>query len=144
MLDQGHDYELFDAFRTVLRGHDIPDKVAGIDKETIKKSVDIMKKARFCMIFFGMGCTHTDGRNHNVDIAISLTRDLNEHTKASIMAMRGHYNIAGPGQVWSWQFGFPVLYRPLERHPRPYEPGRDKLRGSCDEGRSRLLRQRRC
>jgi formylmethanofuran dehydrogenase subunit B len=88
MLDQGHDYELFDAFRTVLKGHDIPDKVAGIDKETIIKSAEIMKKAKFCMIFFGMGCTHTDGRNHNIDAAISLVRDLNEHSKCSIMAMR--------------------------------------------------------
>ena len=79
-------------------------------REKIKESVEIMKKARFCMIFFGMGCTHTDGRNHNIDAAISLTRDLNTHTKCSIMAMRGHYNIAGPGQVWAWQFGFPVLH----------------------------------
>ena len=124
MLDQGHDYELFDAMRTVLRGHEIPDTVAGIDKETIIKSVEIMKKARFCMIFFGMGCTHSDGRNHNVDIAISLTRDLNEHTKASIMAMRGHYNIAGPGQVWSWQFGFPYcidLSKGTHAHMNPGE-----------------------
>jgi formylmethanofuran dehydrogenase subunit B len=124
MLQQGHDYELFDAFRTVLRGHDIPDEVAGIKKEQILKGAEAMKKARFVMIFFGMGCTHTDGRNHNVDIAISLTRDLNTHTKASIMAMRGHYNIAGPGQVWSWQFGFPYcidLSKGTHAHMNPGE-----------------------
>ena len=39
------------------------------------------------------------------------------------MAMRGHYNIAGPGQVWSWQFGFPYCID-QEGHPRPYESGR--------------------
>ena len=83
-----------------------------------------MKKARFCMIFFGMGCTHTDGRNHNIDAAISLTRDLNTHTKCSIMAMRGHYNIAGPGQVWAWQFGFPYcidLSKGTHAHMNPGE-----------------------
>lgn len=124
MVDQGHDYELFDAFRTVLRGHDIPDEVAGIEKAKILEAAEAMKKARFVMIFFGMGCTHTDGRNHNVDIAISLTRDLNTHTKASIMAMRGHYNIAGPGQVWSWQFGFPYcidLTKGTHAHMNPGE-----------------------
>jgi len=124
MIDQGHDYELFDAFRTVLRGHDIPDVVAGIKKEQILEAAGKMKNGRFVMIFYGMGCCHTDGRNHNVDIAISTTRDLNSHTKASIMAMRGHYNIAGPGQVWSWQFGFPYcvdLSRGTHAHMNPGE-----------------------
>jgi len=124
MVQQGHDYELFDAFRTVLRGHDIPDEVAGIRKEAILEAAGIMKNARFGMIFFGMGCTHTDGRNHNVDIAISLTRDLNTVAKYSIMAMRGHYNIAGPGQVWSWQFGFPYcidLTKGTHAHMNPGE-----------------------
>jgi formylmethanofuran dehydrogenase subunit B len=124
MVKQGHDYDLFDAFRTVLRGHDIPDEVAGIKKEQILEAANTMKNARFCMIFFGMGCTHTDGRNHNIDIAISTTRDLNSFTKASIMAMRGHYNIAGPGQVWSWQFGFPYcidLSKGTHAHMNPGE-----------------------
>ncbi|ACL15590.1 formylmethanofuran dehydrogenase subunit B [Methanosphaerula palustris] len=107
MVQQGHDYELFDAFRTVLRGETIPEVVAGIEREKILEAVEIMKNARFGAIFYGMGLCHSDGRNHNVDIAISMTRDLNEFTKWTIMAMRGHYNIAGPGQVWSWQFGFP-------------------------------------
>src|SRR5690606_13414150 len=60
MLNQGHDYELFDAFRTVLRGHDIPAEVAGCKREMILEAADKMKNARFVMIFFGMGCTHTD------------------------------------------------------------------------------------
>ncbi len=40
-----------------------------------------------------MGLTHTLGRNHNIDIAINLTRDLNDFTKFSIIAMRGHWNV---------------------------------------------------
>ena len=113
--------KLADVHLMLDQGHDIPDKVAGIDKETILKSAEIMKKAKFCMIFFGMGCIHTDGRNHNIDAAISLVRDLNEHSKCSIMAMRGHYNIAGPGQVLVVRV--PVLYRSLEGHSCPHEPG---------------------
>ncbi|MCC7565877.1 MAG: formylmethanofuran dehydrogenase subunit B [Methanomicrobiaceae archaeon] len=124
MVKQGHDYDLFNAFRTVLRGHKIPEEVAGIERAKILEVAEKMRNGRFVMIFFGMGCTHTDGRNHNVDIAISLTRDLNDHTKASIMAMRGHYNIAGPGQVWSWQFGFPYcvdLSKGTHAHMNPGE-----------------------
>ena len=40
------------------------------------------------------------------------------------MAMRGHYNIAGPGQVWSWQFGFPYcidLSKGTHAHMNPGE-----------------------
>ena len=54
-----------------------------------------------------MGLTHTMGRNHNIDIAINLTRDMNDFTKFSIMAMRGHWNVTGSGQVLGWQYGFP-------------------------------------
>ncbi len=108
-VQQGHDYDLFDAFRMVMHGHgaDLPAVVAGIPKEKILEVCDVIKAGRYVHIFFGMGLCHSDGRNHNVDIAINLVRDINEVTKCTIMAMRGHYNIAGPGVVWAWQFGFP-------------------------------------
>jgi len=122
---QGHDYELFCAFRMVCHGHedDIPDVVANIPKEKIIEVANILKNARFANIFFGMGLCHSDGRNHNIDIAISLTRDLNQFTKCTIMAMRGHYNIAGPGQVWSWVFGFPYCLDLTKKDLAHMNPG---------------------
>ena len=54
-----------------------------------------------------MGLTHTLGRNHNIDAGINLIRDLNDHTKATLIAMRGHYNVTGAGQVLGWQYGYP-------------------------------------
>lgn len=122
-VKQGYDYELFDAFRTVARGEDIPEEVAGIKREQIIEAVEIMKNARFGTIFYGMGLCHSDGRNHNVDIAISLTRDLNEYTKWTIMAMRGHYNIAGPGVVWAWQYGFPYCIDMTKKDMVHMNPG---------------------
>ena len=137
MVNQGHDYDLFNAFRTALRGHEIPEEVAGVPREQILEGVDAMKKARFISIFYGMGLCHTGGRNHNVDIAISLTRDLNAITKATIMAMRGHYNIAGPGQVWSWSYGFPYcidLSKGSVAHMNPGDTSSIDLamRNDCD------------
>ncbi|ADN37212.1 formylmethanofuran dehydrogenase subunit B [Methanolacinia petrolearia DSM 11571] len=122
---QGHDYDLFCAFRMVLHGHadDIPDVVANIPKEKILEVAEILKNARFVNIFFGMGLCHSDGRNHNIDIAISMTRDINQFTKCTIMAMRGHYNIAGPGQVWSWVFGFPYCLDLTKKNMAHMNPG---------------------
>jgi formylmethanofuran dehydrogenase subunit B len=124
-IKQGKDYELFSAFRMVVLGYgdDLPDEVAGIKKQTILFIADILMKAKFGTVFFGMGLTHTDGRNHNVDNAISLIRDLNTYAKWTILAMRGHYNIAGAGVVWSWMFGFPYCLDLTKHHYAHMNPG---------------------
>ncbi|MDN7024589.1 formylmethanofuran dehydrogenase subunit B [Methanoculleus sp. FWC-SCC1] len=122
-VKQGQDYDLFNAFRTVIRGEDIPDEVAGVKKEQILQVAEILKKARFGTIFYGMGLCHSDGRNHNVDIAISMTRDLNDFTKWTIMAMRGHYNIAGPGVVWAWTTGYPYCIDMSKKDRAYMNPG---------------------
>lgn len=124
-VQQGHDYDLFNAFRMVVAGHgtDLPEEVAGIKKQEILVVADILLSARFGTIFFGMGLTHTNGHNHNVDIAISLVRDLNTYAKWSIMAMRGHFNIAGSGVVWSWMFGFPYCLDLTKKNYAMMNPG---------------------
>ncbi|MDO5845360.1 MAG: formylmethanofuran dehydrogenase subunit B, partial [Methanocorpusculum sp.] len=42
-----------------------------------------------------------------IDNGINFIRDLNDYTKATLIAMRGHYNVTGAGQVLGWQYGFP-------------------------------------
>ncbi len=121
-LEQGRDYELLSALRVAFRGEKLPDVVAGIPKEKIYEVADMLKEGRFSVIFFGMGVTHSLGKNHNIDIAIAVTRDLNDYTKAAIMPMRGHYNVTGSGQVWGWQFGFPFCVD-LSRGFARYNPG---------------------
>lgn len=121
-VEQGRDYELFDAFRVAFKGEWLPDVVAGIPKETIYEAAEMLKSGRFGIIFFGMGVTQSLGKNHNIDAAISTTKDLNEYTKFSIMPMRGHYNVTGSGQVWGWQFGFPYAVD-LSRGFARYNPG---------------------
>ena len=121
-VEQGHDYELLDALRVAFRGEKLPDFVGGIPKAKIYEVAETLKSGRFAIIFFGMGVTQSIGKNHNIDIAIAVTRDLNEYTKAAIMPMRGHYNVTGSGQVWGWQFGFPFAVD-LSRGFARYNPG---------------------
>lgn len=121
-VEQGRDYELLSALRVAFRGEQMPDVVAGVPKETIIEVANKMKEARFGCIFFGMGVTHSLSKNHNIDIAIHVTRDLNDYTKWSIMPMRGHYNVTGSGEVWGWQFGYPFCVD-LSRGFARYNPG---------------------
>ncbi len=121
-LEQGRDYELLSALRVALRNEPLPETVAGIPREKIIEVAEVLKSGRFGIIFFGMGVTQTLSKNHNIDNAIMLTKDLNEFTKFSIMAMRGHYNVTGSGQVLGWQFGFPYAVD-LSRGFARYNPG---------------------
>ncbi|NLX49502.1 MAG: formylmethanofuran dehydrogenase subunit B [Methanospirillum sp.] len=121
-LEQGRDYELLSAFRVAIRGEELPEKVAGIPREKIYEAVEVMKNGRFGVIFFGMGVTQSLGKNHNIDNAIMVTKDMNEYTKFAIIAMRGHYNVTGSGQVMGWQWGFPFA-TDLSRGFARYNPG---------------------
>jgi formylmethanofuran dehydrogenase subunit B len=121
-VEQGRDYELFDAFRVAFRGGKLPEVVAGCPAKMIYEAAEVMKSARFGIIFFGMGVTQSLGKNHNIDAAIATTKDLNDYTKFSIMPMRGHYNVTGSGQVWGWLFGFPFAVD-LTRGFARYNPG---------------------
>jgi len=122
-VQQGYDYELLNAFRTAARGGPLPDEIGGVPKEKVYEVVEELKTGRFGVIFFGMGLTHTLGRNHNIDIAISFTRDMNEFTKFNIIAMRGHWNVTGSGQVLSWQYGFPYAVDLSRLNKARYQTG---------------------
>ncbi len=135
-VEQGRDYELLDALRVAFKGEELPDMIAGVPKEKVYELADLLKSGRFVTIFFGMGVTHSLGKNHNIDIAIAVTADLNKYTKASIIPMRGHYNVTGSGQVLGWQFGFPFCVD-LSRGFARYNPGESSsndllMRGEVD------------
>jgi formylmethanofuran dehydrogenase subunit B len=121
---QGMDYLVVSAMRSILSGHAdvVPDEVGGVKKEQLVKLVETMKTARFGAVFFGMGLTQSTGRYKNIDNAISLTTELNSFTKFVIMPMRGHYNVAGFGQVCSWETGFATAVDFARGFPY-YNPG---------------------
>lgn len=120
---QGEDYELVSALRTIVNGGDIiPEEVAGVAKADIYKLAEKFTSCQWGILFFGQGLTMTPGKNRNIDNAISLVKDLNRHTKFSIMMMRGHYNVTGFSEVLTWQTGFPFALDLSRGYPR-YNPG---------------------
>lgn len=123
-LQQGSDYLVISALRAILSGHAdvVPATVGGVSKEQLSKLVETMKAAKFGAVFFGMGLTQSMGRYKNIDNAISLITELNSFTKYVIMPMRGHYNVAGFGQVCAWETGFATAVD-FSRGAPYYNPG---------------------
>ncbi len=117
------DYELVSALRTIVNGNDIDcEEVAGVPGDEIRALADKMMNCHFGVLFFGQGLTQSYGKIRNIDNAISLTRDLNRHTKFSLMPMRGHYNVTGFDEVLTWQTGYPFAVDFSRGYPR-YNPG---------------------
>ncbi|MDY6865435.1 MAG: formylmethanofuran dehydrogenase subunit B [Halobacteriota archaeon] len=108
-VEPGSDYKVFSAMRTILSGNEdvLPEKVGGVSKEKLIEIVEKMKKAKFGVIFGGLGITQSRCRYKNLENVTSLVDEINEHAKFTLVAMRGHYNIAGFGQVCSWETGYP-------------------------------------
>jgi len=95
-VNPNEDYELVNAMRAILRGVELDSKeVSGIPIEDIIKLVETLKSCNFGVLFFGMGLTQSLSHHRNIDAAICLVRELNDHTKFLLTPMRGHYNVAG-------------------------------------------------
>jgi formylmethanofuran dehydrogenase subunit B len=117
------DYELMLALRALVRDQDLDvDSVAGVPVEYLQELVDAMVSCEFGIIFFGMGLTQSAGKLRNINVAISLVRDLNMRTKFAIMPMRGHFNVAGANTTSTWQTGYPYAVDFSLGYPR-FNPG---------------------
>jgi formylmethanofuran dehydrogenase subunit B len=122
-VNPNEDYELFNAIRALLREVELDEKeVSGVPISKIKELVDVIKSCSFGVIFFGMGLTQTLAHHRNIDAAICLTRELNDHTKFLITPMRGHYNVAGANTVFTWNTGYAYSIDFSRGYPR-YNPG---------------------
>jgi formylmethanofuran dehydrogenase subunit B len=123
-IEQGSDLLLITALRSAINGHEdvIPETVAGVPRAEVIELAETLKNAKFVCIFFGMGVTQSRSKYKNGDAVSSLVSDLNQHTKAVMIAMRGHYNVAGFGQVATWETGFPMAIDFSRGYPY-YNPG---------------------
>src|SRR4030042_4725092 len=136
-VEPNKDYELMQALRVLVTDGELDvDQVAGVSVEYLKQVADALVNCEFGVIFFGMGLTQTAGKFRNIEIAISLVRDLNTRTKFMIMPMRGHFNVTGADVVSAWQTGYPFAVDFSLGYPR-YNPGETTsmdvlLRGESD------------
>ena len=136
-VEPNKDFEVMQALRALVRDQELDvDKVAGVPVEYLEEVADALVNCEFGVIFFGMGLTQTAGKFRNIEVAITLVRDLNKRTKFAIMPMRGHFNVTGANVVSAWQSGYPFAVDFSLGYPR-YNPGETTcmdvlLRGESD------------
>jgi formylmethanofuran dehydrogenase subunit B len=118
-VEPGRDYELLTALRMAIRDLEIEAPViAGVPREKVLELAEMMKTARYGVIFFGLGLTMTGAKYKNIVAAIKLVQELNEWTKFGLIPMRGHYNVAGANQVSLWTTDYPYAVDYARGFPR--------------------------
>ncbi|MGC9434763.1 MAG: formylmethanofuran dehydrogenase subunit B [Methanomicrobiales archaeon] len=137
-IKPGGDYAVLSALRALVRGKGdmIPDTVAGVPRSQLVRVAAMCRKARFGAVYFGLGITMTRGKYKNVRNAIELVDELNRHTKFIISPMRGHWNVYGANEVFTWMGGYPFALD-FSRGVAFYNPGETSAvdilaRGECD------------
>lgn len=121
----GKDFELAHILRALVKG--VPVDAAAIESTglaaaQVEDLAARMKRARFGVIFFGMGLTMTRGKHLNAANLFLLAADLNAYTKFFAMPMRGHGNVTGADTVLTWQSGYPFGVNYSQGYPR-FGPG---------------------
>ncbi len=117
------DYEVLQTLRAIVRGEEIEaSEIGGVSMDDLKNLAAEMAKAKFGVVFFGLGLTQSEGRHMNIDAAVGLGSELNRKTKFVLTPMRGHYNVAGANTVTTWQTGYPYAVDFSLGYPR-YNPG---------------------
>jgi formylmethanofuran dehydrogenase subunit B len=94
----------------------------GLSREQLQDFADRMKKARFGVLFFGMGLSMTRGKHMNSAAILTLATELNAFTKFVAMPMRGHGNVTGSDMVMRWTTGYPFGVNLSRGYPR-FNPG---------------------
>jgi len=121
----GKDFEILTALRAIIKDQYVnKESVAetGLTFEQLHELADKMKKARFGVIFFGMGVSMTRGKHMNSAAILTLAAEMNAYTKFVAMPMRGHGNVTGADVVMRWTTGYPFGVNLCRGFPR-YNPG---------------------
>jgi formylmethanofuran dehydrogenase subunit B len=121
----GKDFELVTTLIALVKGRPVNrERVAetGMTVEQLQDLVDRMKRARFGVLFFGMGLSMTRGKHMNSASVLTLVTELNEFTKFVAMPMRGHGNVTGADMVIRWTTGYPFGVNLSRGYPR-FNPG---------------------
>ena len=124
-IQPGKDFELVTTLIALVKGRTVNrERVAetGVTVEQLQDLVDRMKRARFGVLFFGMGLSMTRGKHMNSASVLTLVTALNAFTKFVAMPMRGHGNVTGADMVIRWTTGYPFGVNLSRGYPR-FNPG---------------------
>ncbi|MCX6669220.1 MAG: formylmethanofuran dehydrogenase subunit B [Methanothrix sp.] len=124
-LKPNTDYELLSALLTLLHGkkpHPSVEKVTGVSISEMEEMLERMLGCNFGAIYVGLGIASSFGKHRNAEAALNLVKELNNHTKFVIGALRGHCNVAGFNQIASYLYGYPFGLDFARGYPR-YNPG---------------------
>jgi formylmethanofuran dehydrogenase subunit B len=121
----GKDFEVVTALRALIKNQRIDrERVAetGLSLEQLQDFAERMKRARFGVLFFGMGLSMTRGKHMNSASVLALAAELNAYTKFVAMPMRGHGNVTGADVVLRYTTGYPFGINMCRGYPR-FNPG---------------------
>jgi formylmethanofuran dehydrogenase subunit B len=124
-IKPGKDFEMLTTLRALIKNQPVDrDRVSeiGLSVEKLQDIVDRMKRAKFGVIFFGMGLSMTRGKHMNSAGILNLAAEMNAFTKFVCMPMRGHGNVTGADVVLRWTTGYPFGISLTRGYPR-FNPG---------------------
>ena len=124
-VEPGADFEILTTLRALVQGKEDEieaHRIGGVPVAELRKLAERMRSCRFGVTFMGMGLTQTRGRDLTVSELFTLATELNEHTRFSVIPMRGHGNVTGADQVMTWQTGYPFAVSFARGYP-VYGPG---------------------
>ncbi len=138
-IKPGKDFEVLTLLRALVKEQPINESMVaetGLTLEQLQDLVGRMKRAKFGVMFFGMGLSMTRGKHMNSAAILTLAAELNAFTKFVAMPMRGHGNVTGADVVMRWTTGYPFGINYSRGYPR-YNPGEFStidllVRGDCD------------
>jgi formylmethanofuran dehydrogenase subunit B len=119
------DFEVLTTLRALIKDRPVNADAAaetGLTLEQLQDLAGRMKRARFGVLFFGMGLSMTRGKHMNSAALLALAAELNAFTKFVAMPMRGHGNVTGGDVVMRWSTGYPFGVNLCRGYPR-FNPG---------------------
>jgi formylmethanofuran dehydrogenase subunit B len=121
----GKDFEVLTTLRALVKEQPVNRATVeetGLTVEQLQDFANRMKRAKFGVIFFGMGLSMTRGKHMNSAGVLTLAAELNAYTKFVCMPMRGHGNVTGSDMVLRWSTGYPFGVNLNRGYPR-FNPG---------------------
>jgi formylmethanofuran dehydrogenase subunit B len=121
----GKDFEVLSILRALVKEQELKPSAAeetGLTLDQLRDFALRLKRAKFGVIFFGMGLSMTRGKHMNSAGILSLAAELNAYTKFVCMPMRGHGNVTGSDMVLRWSTGYPFGVSLSRGYPR-FNPG---------------------